>query len=487
MNARLLGRRKGFTLVEMLVATALSLFIMIVLTGAFQSGIDLFRKMRATGLNANKLRTATNLLARDLEAPHFGKSSAIGTGGERISDQRLDQPGWVPPDEGFFRIWQEASSESPEGSDVDGLASARATNHGMHFTTRLTGLIPGEFYASKFRQTAEPSLKPNNPATLYNGGSLLEALFNNVSGAPTFYSYPQGPAEVAYDATWAEVAWFLRPNGTSTEGTTPLPLFSLHRRQRTLGTETVRNGGTLSGAISSPDLSTSWANPTGHANNFGGDKLNSPKSIVSPNNRMSATPTDPSGFYPLGRPQALLEAVAGLDGTGTNPDLLDYKGDDIVLTNVLSMEIKVSWSPYRNGARVWPDVNAYPALSNTTDSDYPYTILPEVTLGANDPKGFRFFDTWSDQFLATQPVATSPTEDDPTKPESFLYKHPQGMTTAADYADPSKYLIALQSAWVPNNNTRVPMRIRITGVQIRLRIWDVKTGLTRQVTLVRAM
>src|SRR6266576_3124405 len=89
--------RKAFTLVEMLVAMALVIFITTILSEAFVAGLDAFRNLKAVGDLNDKLRTAATTLRRDLNADHF-------EGRRRLSD-----PGfWLqgPPREGFFRIDQ---------------------------------------------------------------------------------------------------------------------------------------------------------------------------------------------------------------------------------------------------------------------------------------------------------------------------------------------------------------------------------------------
>lgn len=90
--------RRGFTLVEMLVSVALCMFIMLILTGSFQSGIDAFRILRSTGQMAEKLRIASAVIRRDVASQHFDGSFQPGLSGPYLSDQRLDKIGWAPPE-----------------------------------------------------------------------------------------------------------------------------------------------------------------------------------------------------------------------------------------------------------------------------------------------------------------------------------------------------------------------------------------------------
>ena len=58
--------RQAFTLIEVLVAMALTMFIMMILSQAFVAGLDTFSGLKAIGdLNAD-LRTASTLLKSDL-------------------------------------------------------------------------------------------------------------------------------------------------------------------------------------------------------------------------------------------------------------------------------------------------------------------------------------------------------------------------------------------------------------------------------------
>src|SRR5262249_41549258 len=97
-------RRGGFTLVEMMVATALIIFIMYILASAFEKGLESFRMMKVAGDMQERLRTAAVGMKTDLTKPHFNdQGSSLG---EYLSDPGLNltDPNWVPPDKGYFRI-----------------------------------------------------------------------------------------------------------------------------------------------------------------------------------------------------------------------------------------------------------------------------------------------------------------------------------------------------------------------------------------------
>ncbi len=106
-------------------------------------------------------------------------------------------------------------------------------------------------------------------------------------------------------------------------------------------------------------------------------------------------------------------------------------GDDIVLTDVLSFEVKATWE-----GGTLPRVNL-PFAGNPLNLDYPYDDLPLVANPASPLNGLRMFDTWSTQV----------------------------------------------AGWdTPGTANALPNRIRITGVLIKIRVFDPKHNLARQVT-----
>src|SRR5262249_19862414 len=90
-------RRQAFTLVELLVAMALILFMMAILSQAFVAATRSFREIKAAGDLAEKLRAVSIQLRRELAADHF-------EGKKRLSQPTFWDSG--PPRQGFFRIYQ---------------------------------------------------------------------------------------------------------------------------------------------------------------------------------------------------------------------------------------------------------------------------------------------------------------------------------------------------------------------------------------------
>src|SRR5262245_63935137 len=85
-------RRSAFTLVEMLVAAALIIFMMWIIASAFTKGLEAFSTLKTAGDMQEKLRGAATVIRRDLTRPHFSADGAFH--GEDLSDQRLDNDLW---------------------------------------------------------------------------------------------------------------------------------------------------------------------------------------------------------------------------------------------------------------------------------------------------------------------------------------------------------------------------------------------------------
>src|SRR5713226_1887771 len=70
--------RGAFTLVEMLVATALVMFIMLVLSEAFVAGLNAFRTLKGIGDMEARLRGVSGILRNDLTLDHFDAGNRLG-------------------------------------------------------------------------------------------------------------------------------------------------------------------------------------------------------------------------------------------------------------------------------------------------------------------------------------------------------------------------------------------------------------------------
>lgn len=170
--------RAGLTLVEMLIALALSIFIMSILSEAFVKGLEAFGNYKALADLEQRLRTVANIMRRDLRAPHFdgskklsectasGKPMPMLDGLEAnqytaIKAQallrQLAQYKFQKPSEGFFSVeeWPNRPGTPPritslfEGQDSTGRPSYRDQYDVLHFTSRLEGNEPDKFFYGK--------------------------------------------------------------------------------------------------------------------------------------------------------------------------------------------------------------------------------------------------------------------------------------------------------------------------------------------------
>lgn len=329
--------RGGFTLVEVLVAAALSISIMYLLSWAFSQGLETMKRGRAIGELQERLRIAVKIMTRDLESPHF-PAEWDGVHGPQLADQRLDRADWTPPERGFFRIVQNSALVSSRPSDtalpttayhlegpdnIVNIPSLRATDHSLHFTVRLEGDRRGELFAAPVA-----SLASQSPQAFRDGTN--------------FYSQ------------WAEVIYFLEDQGETTDpddGSTPLPLFTLRRVERLLLPPSSTLAATSVAASERLKVSLNASN-----------QPNKPGEVVIPANRFGGTAV---GNYTA--------AMTGLSGSD--------KSSALLLPDVLSMEVRANWVGVAG-------VAASPVMTTQPFEDLPTT--PNNTSMASQ----HVFDTW---------------------------------------------------------------------------------------------
>ena len=434
--------RQAFTLVEMLVSMALILFIMVILSTAFTTGLQVFRQLKGLGDMEERLRSTAQILRRDLSAYHFENY-------RKLSDTTFWTDG--SPQQGFFRLWQ-ASPSSSEGADGDGIPSTRATGHMLHFTSKLSGQGQGDFATSSL------------PTAL-----SLQALVTS-NGDNRYQQSGQ------FRGRWFEVAYFLRPNQLSAGGSGS-QLFTLYRRQLGVLDTTGVNPSLASqlNGLSTPvkaatgvDLgnfseisykkagdmfAVNPANATSYPDTI---VFNSPADLTMPIRRfamlpgaagsaeMAGIPADrllslsSSGGYPItNRSYPILGEVPSDQGwptaspaLGANPPAWSANsglaGADVLLSDVISFEIKALFQ----GSNDFTDI---PTGNNT--------LLASAGIGV--------FDTWSNR-----------------KDNLFDYSNSAtgGTTNSAPITSSS-----------------------IQALKITIRIWDAKTLQARQITIIQDM
>lgn len=497
--------RRGFTLVELLVAAALCILVMTILATAFQSGLETLSHLKSVNGLAEQLRAAEDLLRRDLSAQHLedenGRPVRVSalTGNWQATpslprkgyfcikqpsvpvqlqptapaydpiSRTLIPPGgstapypYLAPVSGFettTNAGRENRANYPfiyEGTE-DGTESFRATDHTISMTVKLSGKTSQDVGLSNF-----PPIR----------SQLGQSPFSRLDLDPT------GGQQCA--SPWLEVVWFLRPIADPASGKTDfvldpsdpaavprekLQLYSLHRSQRVIPQLPVELPYPLPltpAVLNSyreqyPDLSIASARPVGAQANlppspappgFPGyplgllgrtpwfdptqttAKVNTPESVTDPLNRtdyivdwpaFAASPGSPPRLVPMLPAGYQLTTPPPTGGSGNVVNATKF-GSDLVLNNVVSMEVRV----ITNVANAGPTSRHLPPYSSSALAPFgiaPFALLP------------RHYDTYYGGTVGGGPAPFS------------LVQH------------------------------------RLLAVQIKLRIYDIKNKMTRQVTI----
>jgi prepilin-type N-terminal cleavage/methylation domain-containing protein len=437
--------RSGFTLVEMIVGVALVLLVMVVLTQAFVSGTQAFRVLKGIGDLEERLRTANIILRADLQANHF-------EGNRKLSDTGFFNNG--PPVQGFFRIFQ--GHKSTVYYDADGLPWPFATDHVLHFSVIRKGDRLQDYFVADVSQDPYSYTGPNatNPTAQWpsNPSGYQYGWANFAPPVPP----ARYQASTSYTSQVAEVAYFLRANGSTANGT---KLYALCRRQllaipsQTMAQQLSSQTGYMTPSThlynqdpNAPGSAGAYreisckANPSGSSIYF-----NSPQDLTVPERRFNMYPGSPTvsqyGGVPM-RTDGLQDGTYSVLGDattipGTANDVFltaPFAGSDVLLQDVISFDVQVM---YRIGG-----VNFVDLPASTTNP---------LWAGSGVPGSFGYvFDTWS----ATQ--------------------------------DP--YYTSYASGWSSSgNNYSIPNQIEIQAIRIVISIWDRKTEQTRQVTIAQDM
>jgi hypothetical protein len=414
---------------------------MVILTQAFVTGVDSLRNLKGIGDLEEKLRTATTVLRSDLAADHF-------EGKKRLSDLAFWWYG--TPREGFFRIWQGTAAVAPnpfrpndpfnpppgtpyvwEGRDPDGNASFRATDHILHFTVKRRGNRREQFATARVPK-----------------GSPLLGLLPNL-GSPD--SRFQDVADT-YASQWYEVAYFLRATGQTTDGT--IPRFALYRRQRLIVPETTAlnaPAGT-SQVRYSPAALADYAEISCLRDVRNPDFLsfNSPNTIPVPQRRFGMDPT-----LPAGKPTVPVKGPDGQKVVGwTYPTLAEdtpaLAGADLLLTDVLSFQVQGSF-----GEAI---TNAFLDLNSDFLGSHP-NPNPFFARG-----GFHVYDTWTSL------------RDEWSNAPKDIWDYSTWNAGPTSQANDNVLPVAGSSIGpLPS----------LYAVKVTLRVWDLKTRQTRQISIIQ--
>lgn len=434
-------RRQGFTLVELLVAMALIMFVMVILTQAFTASLRAFQILKATGDMDSRLRMVGAIMTSDLRADHF-------EGRKRLSDLNFWAAG--PPREGFIRIYQGSplSTTNPnapyyqENSDGNGdnFPSNRAIDHRLHLTVKKRGNNRGDYFIASI-------LDPL--------GSTFPSANTTFFAQPSDAKYQDVPN--TYTSQWAEVAYFLINNGATTPG--GIPLFALYRRQMLL----VSNDLAVNWNTPFSVCDFNYAYPPGQVVNrhypyyadmsfwkwptYPGDPPIPPPPSPLPKPPLVSGPsfvfnTPTSITVPERRFGGLLGNYTPLEDVNFQPT-----GGDILVSDVLSFEIKVLLQDPITNQRNGDFVNLYDTSTPVSPVSFQVGINPAFS-GANGP---RVFDTWSNVNDGTYNYSN--------------YANATDTTAFPMVANPP----------------------RILALLITVRVWEYKTQQTRQISIVQDM
>lgn len=502
-------RRQGFTLVELLVSMALIIFIMAILSQAFQAALGTFRNLKAQGDMAEKLRSTMQILERDLAADHF-------RGGKRLSDPSFWTNG--PPQQGFFRVWHGTPSTALgpnnflEGADTSGIGSYRSIDHSLAFTVKLRGNDMGDFFS----------------ASAVGSGLGANLLMSSVQSFGPPESRYQATSGGAYNFQWAEVAWFMQPQinpNTLIQDVTapdpaavnpvtgfapapPLPLFTLSRRQRLLVPDNNLVALDLVAKNMPPLVPiTQYANYLEVScspdykiyNNLGTPPgnlyFNNPADITIPWRRFGMVPPNPAfGSYP-----------AGMLFCAIPPYVLPYPPWSAPWPAVVPLAPPPwgSWMPpYLAPAVPYTATATYPTMAQQSaplaligaDTQLNDVISFDVRAFVVDPlTSLPLATNVSDPFVTMFDVLNAHTE----------YQHNTAFYSSTNLAAPAVFdtwtsiddglgTTNYPVTWSTKGLTGIPMWNGLYGpsiraIQVTIRIWDFKTNQARQVTIVQAM
>ena len=423
--------RNAFTLVELMVAMALIILMLSIMSQAFVIATGVMQGLKEVADMQEKIRPAITLLQRDLGANHF-------EGSKKLSDLEFWDKG--PPKEGYFMLWQDKASDVAEGvtNNVTFSQSAALANHMLAFTVKLPGKSPNDFFDS--------GLGASFGNIFFNGaGTPLGMTDSNIrrfeSNANLIHS------------DWAEVAYFLGPHNA---GATPvadgntdgknnppsLPYFNLYRQQKLVLPSFNISGVTLPVATAAIKEEISCETSTG--------TFNKPSDLTVPWKRMGNRTLNHLG-----------NRVGPLFSEFVNPS--SKVNTDIIATNVISFDVKLLTDlryDYEDLTTILSQgsYSAYPPVSN-------YAL-------ANGNAAIRVFDTWTtDQGNAANSIP---------KYDFGFWNNITGKWQPSGNTAGNNSLIPV---WNVTNNTG----LNIKAVQISLRIWDQKSNTAKMFVVVQKL
>lgn len=454
--------KNAFTLVELMVAMALIILMLSIMSQAFVIATGVMQGLKEVADMQEKIRPAITLLQRDLGGNHF-------EGSKKLSDPEFWDNG--PPKEGYFMLWQDNAYDVLETTptDVVGFSrSAAAANHMLAFTVKLPGKSPNDFF--------ECSSLPS-----FGFGTIFTNATTNVGMKDA--NIRRFESDINYiHSDWAEVAYFLGPHnaagvvtadgntdGKANPSVLSLPYFNLYRQQRLVLPSYNIAGVALPTAGANEEISCELVTTPGY---------NKPSDLTVPWKRMgnrtnvvntllSSLPQPPPpidlGLNPsfnsyrnhyLGSPQNNKPLFSEFPNTSTKVNT------DIIATNVISFDVKL----------LTDNQYDYQSLSTILGAAGFYNAhTPVDNYGSPNP---RVFDTWTtDQGNAANSIP---------KYDFGIWNSITGKWQPSGNTAGNNSLIPV---WNWNNNTG----LNIKAVQISLRIWDQKSNTAKMFVVVQKL
>jgi type II secretory pathway pseudopilin PulG len=438
---RMQHTRRGFTLVELLVAAALTMLIMAILASTFQVAMDGMSHLRAAAEMQDRLRSASERLRSDLMAPHFDDEAIARGKLSHLQNSAL-------PAGGYFNIIQITPSviESKLGVATPTDYSSISTNHALAFTAKLSG-----------KNTQNLFMAPR--------AAGLDQTNDNLINDPVS----------TYASKWAIVSWFVTSSEMTT-GPNPRTMYTMHRRVKLLA-ETL--GAQVPAALVA-EANKYYVLDT----RLQFQRLASTTPTIqygpvepNPNYGRVLTVKDPAIWGPQPVIVAGIPYINGSPATENPPlarptDLFTPVGDgsDIVVSNVLSFEVKAD---YTNTTASNP-VSSVIAASPTTPPIPANPQNPTLAAGIGYPTLY--------------PRPAQPLPVPPTAGSTFFNPFANPDFPFDDL--PRPYLNAINPLAASNGisfDTGSPPGYRIKGLQVKMRIYDPKTQTSRQVTVIQEM
>jgi type II secretory pathway pseudopilin PulG len=325
------AKRNGFTIVELLVALALVMFIMSIISQVFVDASESFRSQRAKADLSEKLRYLTQTIRADLRANHFEEN-------RRLSDPNF----WIkgPPKVGYFRLEQASTYNSVDSltQNDTALISNQFSNTVMAFTVFNSGQEQSNFLSTYFSNADFVNWKSQK----LNPGDTRYEMDANCFNSP-----------------FAEIAYFLGPNNykeivlQDEPGQPVVRLYSLYRKAWLICPEELSTTELEISSTTSPKI-----------NQRASVIPNQLKTFLNTKGNQGIANTDVPmrrglGQY-LGSPEKVISWKAPLDlnrpfDQNIEPSIQDY----LIAENVLSFTVEVL---PKGGQRFIPLKNLVPNL-----------------------------------------------------------------------------------------------------------------------------